>query len=86
MRVGAHELLTVKSKEDTFGVISMTADAQLKERDIEVFCDNCYLHDTPAKQQPTQHATKENYRKVKDRSPQLTWWGMQEREGLGSTI
>jgi hypothetical protein len=38
MRVGVHDLLTGKIKEDPFGVISMIADAQLKARITEGFC------------------------------------------------
>lgn len=32
--------LTVKNKEASFAVLSMTADAQLRGRDIEGFWDN----------------------------------------------
>lgn len=32
----------VKSKEATFAVISMIADAQLRRRDVEDFCNNPY--------------------------------------------
>ena len=36
-------LLPVKSRKVTFAVISMIADAQLRERDTEGFYDNSYL-------------------------------------------
>lgn len=53
--------LTVKSKEATFAVISMTADAQLKGRDMEGFRDNHYLPPThPKRQQPRQETTQGN--------------------------
>jgi hypothetical protein len=32
----------VKGKKTTFAVESMTADIQLRKRDIEGFCDNPY--------------------------------------------
>lgn len=34
--------LTVKSKEAVFGLVFMTADSQLRKKDIEGFCDNRY--------------------------------------------
>ena len=34
--------LTVKSRGVTFAVVSMTADAQLREGDAEGFCGNPY--------------------------------------------
>jgi hypothetical protein len=37
-------LLTVKGKDASFSVVSMTADSQLRERDIEGFCGNPYIH------------------------------------------
>lgn len=36
--------MTVKSKEATSAVISMTVDTQLRGRDVEGFCDNLYPH------------------------------------------
>lgn len=33
-------LLTVKGKEATFAIVLMTADSQLRKRDIEGFCKN----------------------------------------------
>ena len=36
--------LTVKSKEAAFAMVSMTADAQLRKRDIEDFCGKPYLY------------------------------------------
>jgi hypothetical protein len=35
-------LLAVKDKETTFALVSMSADSQLRKRDIEGFCDNSY--------------------------------------------
>ena len=42
--------LTVKDKEATFAVVSMTADSQLRKRDTEGFDDNPFLnpHSTPS--------------------------------------
>lgn len=40
-------LLTGKGKEATFAVASVTVDSQLRKRDIESFCANCYLCPTP---------------------------------------
>lgn len=39
--------LTVKSKEATFAVVSMTADAQLRGRDVEGLCDKPGFPPTP---------------------------------------
>ena len=47
--------LTLKGKEATFAVLSMTADAQLSEEDMEGFCDNPYPHP-----HPKQEATEES--------------------------
>lgn len=35
-------LLTVKGREATFAMVLITADLQLRKRDIEVFCGNPY--------------------------------------------
>lgn len=40
-------LLTVKGKEATFAVVSMTVDSQLRIKDIESFCDNLYPDPAP---------------------------------------
>lgn len=34
--------LIVKSKEPTFAMILMTADTQLRRKDMEALCDNLY--------------------------------------------
>lgn len=34
--------LTVKGKKATFAVVMMTADSQLRKRDLYIFCDNLY--------------------------------------------
>ena len=39
--------LTVENKETAMTVISMTADAQLRKRDMEGFCDNFYPNPNP---------------------------------------
>ena len=47
--------LAVKSKEDTFAVILITADSQLRKRDMEGFCDNPFSF---KKKQSEQEAIK----------------------------
>ena len=39
--------LTIKSEEDTFAEISMPADAQLRGKDMEGFCENPYPYPPP---------------------------------------
>jgi hypothetical protein len=51
-------LLAVKSKEATFAMGLMTADSQLRKRDLESFCDN--LSPAKRKEQPRQKTTEEN--------------------------
>lgn len=54
--------LAVKRKEATFAVTSMTADTQLRNRDIEGFCDKLYpLNSPPPKKwQPKQETQEEH--------------------------
>lgn len=40
-------LLTVKNKESTFAMVLMTADRQLRRKDMEDFCDNLYSLSPP---------------------------------------
>lgn len=43
-------LLSVKSKEAPFAVVRMTADAELRGKDMESVCDNLYQpHHSPRK-------------------------------------
>lgn len=39
----------VKGKEATFAIVLMSADSQLKNKDIEGLYDNLYPHPTPQK-------------------------------------
>jgi hypothetical protein len=55
-------LQIVKDKEATLTVTLMTADAQLRKRDMDGFCDKPYSYPTPTpkKKQSRQKAVKEN--------------------------
>lgn len=87
--------MTVKSKEVTFAMISVTSRVQLKTRDLEGLCDNPYLRFPrfPQKSQPKQEAMEENSFKsvIRKLSVQLpateslwrgAWEGSWEGEGL----
>lgn len=53
-----------QSTEASFTVVLMSTDTQMRERDIDGFCDDPYLHQPPTSipktEQPRQEATKEN--------------------------
>jgi hypothetical protein len=51
--------MTVKGKEASFVVVSMTADSKLRKRYIESSCENPYSNPQPPKRN-RQKAIKEN--------------------------